>query len=165
MTVINVTIGGDSRFSQEILEEVKLTAQRAEVSLSIIDAKISEFQSLRPPISVLSSGVEIGHGIKSIDFAGSRILVTNGGADDYTVSVSGGGMGGSDAFTVEMDGTRSEFFAYHNLGRPVITARITTPEGHIAEVGVNNQDESGNLSINVSKVFSSVPMIGTLTLI
>jgi hypothetical protein len=145
------------------LEEVEAAAQRAEDSLYIIDSKISEFELLRPPISVLSSGVEVGQGIKSVDFTGSSILVSKGDDDDYTVSFSSGDSG--RVFTAEMNGTSSHYIAYHNLGRLVVTARVTTPEGDVAEVGVSNKDENGELSLDVSRVFSSVPMIGTLTLI
>ncbi len=167
MTVINVTIDGDSRFSQEILDQTRAAAQKAEDALHGIDARILDMEERRPPISIMSSGVTLGQNARSIDFSGSGFLVTKGGEDDYTISIAGGGStgGGVGAFTVEMNGTSSQYIAYHNLGRLVITARVITPGGDIAEVGVSNHDEHGNLSLNVSRVFSSIPMMGTLTLL
>ncbi len=71
---------------------------------------------------------------------------------------------GADIFTVELDGTMSEYTAEHNLGRFITVARVVRSDGLSAEVGVQNQDESGNLSLNVAKITSSVNMLGTLML-
>tara|TARA_R110002020_G_scaffold375177_1_gene586399 strand:- start:3124 stop:3588 length:465 start_codon:yes stop_codon:yes gene_type:complete len=72
---------------------------------------------------------------------------------------------GVDFFTVAMDGLSSDLFVNHNLGRPVAVAKLYTPDGKISDVYVENLDESGQGSTNTAWVSSSIPMLGTLTLI
>ena len=72
---------------------------------------------------------------------------------------------GIDFYTAEMNGLASTFTAEHNLGRFIAVARVYQPNGEVAQVEVQNLDNSGNVSQNVAQVISSVPMLGTLTLI
>ena len=68
-------------------------------------------------------------------------------------------------FTAEMNGLSSTYTANHNLGRFIAVARVYQPDGEVAQVEVQNKDNEGNVSQNVAQVISSVPMLGTLTLI
>ena len=72
---------------------------------------------------------------------------------------------GVDFFTVDMDGLSSTYTANHNLGRFIAVARVYQPDGEVAQVEVKNIDNAGNVSENVAQVISSIPMLGTLTLI
>ena len=69
------------------------------------------------------------------------------------------------AFTVDLNGLSSTYTAEHNLGRFIAFARVYQPDGEVAQVEVQNKDNDGNVSQNIAQVISSVPMLGTLTLI
>ncbi len=92
---------------------------------------------------------------------GDGIDLTSDGEGNLSLSVETTSF---DSFNAEMDGTLKEYTVEHNLGRFITTARVVSPDGLSAEVGIENQDESGNLSLNVAKITSSVNMLGTLML-
>ena len=73
--------------------------------------------------------------------------------------------GSVSSFVKEMDGLTSVYLANHELGRFITVARVHQPNGEVAHVGIENIDEDGNVSKDVAKITSTVPMLGTLTLL
>ena len=96
--------------------------------------------------------IEIGDNLELTQPEPNKVLIT-------------GLPAGIDFYTAEMNGLSSTFTAEHNLGRFIAVARVYQPDGEVAQVEVQNKDNEGNISQNVAQVISSVPMLGTLTLI
>ena len=98
------------------------------------------------------STIQVGDNLELTQTGNSSVLIT-------------GLPAGIEFYTKEMDGLASTFTAEHNLGRFIAVARVYQPDGEVAQVEVQNKDNDGNVSKNVAQVISSVPMLGTLTLI
>ena len=96
--------------------------------------------------------IEVGENLELTQPEPNKVLIT-------------GLPAGIDFYTHEMNGLASTFTAEHNLGRFIAVARVYQPDGEVAQVEVRNKDNAGNISQNVAQVISSVPMLGTLTLI
>ena len=107
------------------------------------------------------NGVDTFEDVDTIEI-GDNIELTQTSANSVIISAQPSGI---DFYTHEMDGLASTFTAEHNLGRFIAVARVYQPDGEVAQVEVQNKDNAGNVSKNVAQVISSVPMLGTLTLI
>lgn len=138
---------------------VELFEQVAEVELRETENLIEVLESSTELIEVIEGGAQGKPGPTGAQ--GDK------GDRGHTGDAGPTGLDGLDhqVYTVEMNGTQSNYTAYHNLGRLVLVARIATPSGDIAEVSVRNLGDDGNTSLNIAQVQSSMPMLGTLTLI
>ena len=111
-------------------------------------------------LTVASSG-SVFNEVDSIEI-GDNLELTQTGSNSVLIA---GLPAGVDFYTHPMNGLASTFTAEHNLGRFIAIARVYQPDGEVAQVEVQNKDNAGNVSQNIAQVISSVPMLGTLTLI
>ena len=141
---------------------VEVFEQATEIKLKETENLIEVVESTTELIEVIEGGAQGKPGP-----AGEQGERGERGERGFTGPTGFAGADGKDheTFTMEMNGTQSNASVEHNLGRIILIARIDTPDGEIAEVSVKNLDNNGEKSLNVVQIKSSVPMLGTLTLI
>ena len=93
---------------------------------------------------------------------GDNLELTENPDGSLKITAEPGGLGG---FEIEMTTGLYEYYANHNLDRYMHAGAITSTDGVVMAVGVENVDELGDPSRNTCRIYSAEMMYGTLNVI
>ena len=109
----------------------------------------------------VATGGSVFNEVDSIEI-GDNLQLTENPDGSLKITAEASGLGG---FEIEMTTGLYEYYANHNLDRYMHAGAITSTDGVVMAVGVENVDELGDPSRNTCRIYSAEMMYGTLNVI